>query len=157
MTRLIRIGVAATIAAISVTAFSQGAGPPNPNKTAIEARQAVFKLINAQNGPMGQMLRGQGALDAALVTRSAERIKMLAGMIPEVFTVDTRQYKDTPTRALDSIWTSQADFKTKADALVTAADALIAAAKTGDKAAVSTASQNMGRACGGCHDAYRAK
>ena len=29
--------------------------------------------------------------------------------------------------------------------------------KTGDKAAVQTASGNMGRACGGCHDAFRAK
>jgi len=156
MNRLIRFGAAATLAAISMTALSQG-GPPNPDKTAIEARQAVFKLINSQNGPIGANLRGQGAMDAALVVRGGERIKMLAGMIPELFARDTRQFKDAPTRALDGIWASQADFKAKADGLASAADKLVTAAKTGDKAATATALQDMGKACGACHDAYRAK
>jgi cytochrome c556 len=156
MNRLTRVGVAAAIATMSVVAFSQG-GPPNPDKTAIEARQAVFKLINNQNAPIGAMLRGTGELDAAVVTRNAGRIKMLAEMIPELFARDTRQYKDAPTRALDGIWNSQADFKAKADGLASAADALAAAAKTGDKAAVQTAAGNVGKACGACHDNFRAK
>lgn len=157
MNRLIRLGVAATLAAISVAAFSQG-GPPNPDKTAIEARQAVFKLINNQNGPIGAMFRPNATtFDAAVVERNAERVKVLASMIPELFARDTRQYKDAPTRALDGIWTSQADFKAKADALVAAADGLAAAAKTGDKAKMQAANGEIGRACGSCHDAFRAK
>jgi cytochrome c556 len=158
MNRLIRIGVAATLAAISVTSFSQG-GPPNQDKTAIETRQGVFKLINNQNGPISAMFRPNStvAFDAALVARNAERIKVLASMIPELFTRDTRQFKDSPTRALDGIWASQADFKAKADALVAAAEGLEKAAKTGDKAATSTANGEIGKACGGCHDPFRAK
>ncbi len=155
MNRLTRIGVAAALAATSIIAFSQG-GPPNPDKTAIEARQAVFKLINNQNAPIGQMLRG-GEFSADTVARNAGRIKVLADMIPELFARDTRQYKDSPTRALDGIWNSQADFKVKADALGTAADALIAAAKTGDKAKVQAAAGDVGKACGACHDNFRAK
>jgi cytochrome c556 len=156
MTRLIRFGVAATLAAISVTAFSQGA-PPNPDKTAIETRQGVFKLIANQNGPIGGMFRANGTFDAAVVARNAERIKVLAGMIPELFTRDTRQFKDVPTKALEGIWAGQADFKTKADALVAAADGLAAAAKTGDKDATQKANTAIGQACGACHDAFRAK
>jgi cytochrome c556 len=156
MNRLIRFGAAATLAAISMTALSQG-GPPNPDKTAIEARQAVFKLINQQNGPIAAMFRPNGTFDAAVVAKNAERIKVLASMIPELFARDTRQYKDTPTRALEGIWASQADFKAKADALVAAADGLAAAAKSGDKAKTQTANAEIGKACGGCHDAFRAK
>jgi cytochrome c556 len=154
MNRLTRIGAATALAAVSVLAFSQG-GPPNPDKTAIEARQAVFKLINNQNAPVGAMLRG-GSFDAALVERNAGRIKVLADMIPELFARDTRQYKDAPTRALDGIWTSQADFKTKAEALGTAATALAAAAKTGDRTAVQNAVRTLGGTCGACHDSFRA-
>jgi len=155
MTRLTRIGVAAALAAFSVAAFSQG--PPNPDKTAIEARQSAFRLINNQNGPIGAMLRGTGDVDMALVVKNAGRIKMLAEMLPELFARDTRQYKEVNTRALEGIWNSQADFKAKADGLASAADALAAAAKSGDKAAVQAASGNVGKACGACHDNFRAK
>ncbi len=159
MTRLIRIGMAATLAAISVTAFSQGAPPAaNADKTAIETRQGLFKLIGSQSGPLGAMFRANGTFDAAVVARNGERIKVLAGMIPEVFARDTRQYKDSPTRAQEAIWTNQADFKAKADALVSAAEALAAAGKAGDKDAAQKANTAMGATCGACHDGtYRAK
>jgi cytochrome c556 len=156
MNRLIRFGVAATLAAISVAAFPQGA-PPNPDKTAIETRQAVFKLIANQNGPIGAMFRPGGTFDAAVAARNAERVKVLAGMIPELFARDTRAFKDAPTRSLEGIWTSQADFKAKADALVAAADAVAVAAKSGDKDATQKANGEIGKACGACHDAFRAK
>lgn len=154
MNRLTRIGAATALAAVSVLAFSQG-GPP-PEKAAIEARQAVFKLINQQNAPIGAMLRG-GTFDAAVVERNAGRIKVLATMIPELFERDTRQYKDAPTKALDGIWASQADFKAKADALAKAADELAAAGKSGDRAEVQAAVRTLGGACGSCHDSFRAK
>lgn len=155
MNRLIRSGVAATLAAISVAAFSQGA-PPNPDKTAIETRQGLFKLISNQSGAIRGALRAP-TMDADAVALSAMRIKTLAGMAPELFARDTRQFKDAPTRALDGIWSSAADFKTKADGLASAADAVAAAAKSGDKAAVQKAADDMGKACGACHDSFRAK
>jgi cytochrome c556 len=157
MNRLTRIGVAAALAVISVAAFPQGA-PPNPDKAAIETRQGLFKLISNQSGPIGAMFRPNGTFDAAVAARNAERIKVLAGMIPELFAArDTHTFKDVPSRALDGIWTSQADFKAKADALVAAADGVAAAAKTGDKDATQKANAEIGKACGGCHDAFRAK
>jgi cytochrome c556 len=162
MKRLYSVGVAAALATMSVMAVSQGApgGPPNPAaqaKTAIETRQAVFKLINNQNGPIGGMLRNRVEFDAAVVARNAARIEMLATMIPDLFVTDTRQFKDTKTLALDGIWASQADFKAKADGLNKAAAALAEVAKTGDKANTLKAAADVGKACGACHDNYRAK
>ena len=45
----------------------------------------------------------------------------------------------------------------KSDGLTKAAAALTAAAKTGDKAATLKAAGEVGKACGACHDSYRAK
>lgn len=158
MTRLTRFGVAAVLAMASAAAFSQGA--PNPAaqaKSAVETRQGLFKLIAQQNGPIGGMLRNQVPFDAALVARNANRIQVLSEMIPELFARDTREFKDIKTGALDGIWNSQADFKTKADALTQAAAALNAAAKSGDQAATLKAAGEVGKACGSCHDSFRAK
>lgn len=157
MNRLTRIGVAAALSAASVLAFSQ-AGPPNPEaqaKAAIEARQGLFKLINQQNAPIGGMNRPNApAADLAVVARNAARIQMLADMIPEVFMANTAA-GTVKTRALPAIWTGAADFKVKAEALSKAAGVVGDAAKKGDAAATKAAAMEMGKTCGGCHDAYR--
>jgi cytochrome c556 len=158
MNRLIRLGVATALALTSTLAMSQ-AGPPSPEaqaKTAIEARQAAFKLISNQFGPLSGLARGQ-QVDAAVAARNAERIQVLAGMLPELFQRDTREFKSINTAALDGIWNSQADFKSKAEALQTAAGKLAAAAKGGDATAMAAAGREIGGACGACHDAFRAK
>jgi cytochrome c556 len=162
MKLLYRIGVVAAMATASAVVLSQGAGgPPSPEaqaKAAVETRQGLFKVINSQNAPIGAMLRPGAEVDTALVVRNMTRIQTLAEIIPDLFVMDTRQYKDIKTRALDGIWTSQADFKAKAEALKTAAGAIITVAKTGDKAAtVQAVRDNLPKACGGCHDNYRAK
>lgn len=156
MNRLTRIGAAATLAVVSVVAFSQAA-PPNPDKSAIETRQGLFKLIANQNGPIGGMQRGNVPFDAAVVARNAARIQVLSEIIPELYVRDTRAFKDVKTGALDGIWNSQADFKGKADALGKAAATLAETAKGGDKAATLKAAAEVGKACGSCHDSYRAK
>lgn len=160
MNRLTRIGVAAVLAAVSAAAAAQAvtkaANQADADK-AIQARQAIFKEMNDLNRPLGPMMRpGGAAIDMALVTANATKIGELAAKIPAAYLVDTRGFTATKTRALDGIWNSQADFKTKADGLVTAANAIVAAAKAGDEAATRTALQGMGRACGACHDPYRA-
>ncbi len=50
-----------------------------PTKTAIEARQAVFKLINNQSGPVGSMFRPNATARSIqrMVARNAERVRFL--------------------------------------------------------------------------------
>ncbi|MEO8314794.1 MAG: cytochrome c, partial [Pseudomonadota bacterium] len=134
-------------------------GPPNPEaqaKTAIEARQSVFRLLNNQNAPIGGMNRPNAAApDLAVVARNAARMQMLADMIPELFTTNTTAVTTVKTRALPGIWAGAADFKAKAEALSKAAGAVATAAKSGDAAATKAAAGEIGKACGACHDTYR--
>lgn len=165
MNRLSRIGIAVALAAATTLAISQAppgaggpGGPPNPEaqaKTAIETRQAVFKLIGNQNGPLGGMNRGNATPDLAVVARNAARIQMLADMIPDLFTANTTAATTTKTRALPAIWTGAADFKVKAEALSKAAGAVADAAKKGDVQATKDANAAIGRACQACHETYR--
>lgn len=162
MKRLMTIGLAA---ALTVTSFAsiaaEPAAPPSPEqqaKSAIETRQGLFKLISYNFGPVGGMMRNRVPFDAAVVAKNSARIEVLAGMITELYTNDTRKFHPTvKTGALDAVWTGQADFKAKADELVKASAALTAAAKGGDEKATLAAAGAVGKACGSCHDSYRAK
>jgi len=165
MNRLIRIGLVAAVMAGSTMAFSQaprGAGPGGPNpeaaaRNAIEGRQAVFKLIGSQNGPIGGINRPNApAPDLAIVARNASRIQMLADMIPEFFTANPTAPESVRTRALPGIWTDAADFKAKAEALSKAAGAVATAARSGNVDATKAAARDVTAACSACHDAYRA-
>jgi cytochrome c556 len=159
MNRLTRIGMAAALAAVSAVAVSQAvtkaASQADADK-AIKARQAIFSQINDLNKPIAPMVRPNSTVDTALVATNAAKIAELAATIPAAYLVDTRGFTATKTRAVDGIWNSQADFKAKADGLATAAKAAAEAGKTGDATATRTALQGVGRACGACHDSFRA-
>lgn len=162
MNRLNRIGTVAALVAVSAVAFSQTAGVTVAGseadaQKAIDARIAVFKQIKELNDPIGAMLRRQRPVDPALVATNAGKIAELGAKIPDHYLVDTRQFKGIKTGALDSIWASQADFKTKSEGLVKAATAAATAGKSGDVAATTAAIQGIGRSCGACHDSFRAK
>jgi cytochrome c556 len=113
-----------------------------------------MKLISFANGPVGAMMRGTTPFDTAAVKVAADRLVVLAPMIPGVFATDTSA-SSLETEALPSIWANKADFDMKAAALLTAAEALSAAAATGDEAATRAAVAGIGSSCSGCHDDYR--
>src|SRR3984893_8198725 len=107
--------VLCAIAPVS-TLLAQDAGPPTPEQQqeqAILTRQGLLKVMGFYMGPLGGMLKNKVPFDA-----------QLGGMIPDVFTFDTRKATNVKTKAQDGIWTNQADFKAKADDLVKAATAL---------------------------------
>lgn len=161
MKRLMSLGLAAALSVASfATIAAEEAAPPSPEQvanSAILTRQGDFKLIAYNFGPIGGMLRNRVPFDAAVVAKNSARIEVLAGMIPELFQNDTRKAGTAKTAALDGVWTGAADFKGKADDLQKAAAALTAAAKGGDQKATLAAAGAVGKACGSCHDSYRAK
>jgi cytochrome c556 len=159
MSRLNRITLITALATLSAFVGVQAAtvaGSEAEAKKAIEARQNVFKQIKDLNDPLGKMLKRQAPMDPAVVAATAAKIQTLAGQIPAAFKVDTRSFKGVKTAALDGIWNSEADFKTKADALAAAAGEAIVAGKSGDAAASQKALIGLGKACGNCHDSYKA-
>jgi cytochrome c556 len=161
MKRLNRLGWVVVAVSASALAVAQVAIKPAKSaaeaKTAIEARQAVFKDIKKAYEPMIAMMKNQQPFDAAIIATNAARIQELSAKIPEAFAVDTREFKDTKTEALDRVWLSQVEFKAKTDATVQAAANLAAVAKSGDRAATMKAIPAMGKTCGGCHDIFKFK
>ncbi len=155
-----RIGLIVGVAAASALAVAQTATTAKTAaeaKVAIEARQAHFEDIKKTFEPLGAMLKRQKELDAELVATNATKLVALANAIPAKFAVDTRQFKDTKTDSRDAVWASAADFKTKSDAMASAAAAAATVAKTGNKGETLKALGAIGRTCGACHDNFKAE
>ena len=157
--RMLTLAAATVLIAGSVgLAQAPGGPPPTPEQQAekaVKTRQGLFELQGFTFGPVGAMLKG-APLDAALVQKEAARLRMEAGLIPEVFQLDTHKLQ-VPSKARESIWTNKAAFDKKADDLQTAAAALEAAAQKGDRAAILDAGSKVGSACKSCHEDFREK
>jgi cytochrome c556 len=159
MNKAFRVGSIIAVTAISVVAVAQNAVTPAKDAAeatkVIEARQKIFEDMKKAQEPIAAIMKRQRELDPAVVATSAKRIQELGGKIPAAFAVDTRKFPDIKTQARENIWAGPADFKAKADALVTAAGELATVAAGGDKAATMKAMIAMSKTCGSCHDNYK--
>ena len=90
-----------------------------------------------------------------MVARNAGYLEVLTQMPWDGFAESTKDEKNTG--ALPAVWTDTAKFKAAQDQLHTAVDALVAATKGGNEAAVKAAIGDVGKACGNCHDNFREK
>ena len=122
-------------------------------QTAVETRQGLLKVIVSYFGPIVGMAREQIPYDAEVVRNNAEKVALLAPMIPDVFRMDTSG-TDLETEALDGIWSNTDDFAAKAATVAERASALAAATADGQGAAMQ-AFGALGGSCKACHDEYR--
>ena len=120
----------------------------------VKQRQAAMTLIGKYWGPTNAMAQGKAPYDANVAARNAGYLQALAQMPWDGFAEST---KDTPekTRALPAIWAEPAKFKEAAERLQSATTKLAASAK--DEGAFKGAVGEVGKACGGCHENFRAK
>ena len=142
---------------LSISAIAADAPTPEEKAaTDIANRQAVFKLLSFANAPLGGMARG-GAYDAAAAKLAAERVAMLAKMIPDLFAADTTGpvSAGVTTRAADTIWANKADFDMLAADLGKGAAAALEILNTQGEAGVKDAVAQIGPKCGACHDRFR--
>lgn len=122
---------------------------------AVKRRQSVFQMLAYSNGPLGEMARG-GDFNAEAATLAAERVAMLAPMIPELFAMaDTRSNSGFTTRAADTVWDNQADFAQLAQDLVDGANAALEILQSQGASGVRQAVGQIGPKCGACHDRFR--
>ena len=143
------------------SALAAAASPqeaPSPQERAEDAtatRQAVFKLLRFNIGPIVGMARGQMEFDAAIAERNARRIAALAPMITEVLgAMDTREF-DVETEALPVVWEKPDELAEKMQALIEAANTFADTAAAGDQEATLGGLRALGGACGNCHDVFR--
>ncbi|MFL2855283.1 MAG: c-type cytochrome [Pseudohongiellaceae bacterium] len=153
--------IAVLLSAISMIAFSmvftsyaQDMTPEEQAAAAVDQRKSLFKTIRYNLGPIAGMAQG-APFDAEVAERNARRIAVMATMIPEMLAVDTSNFDNIETTALDSIWDNQDDIAAKAQALIDNANAFADTAATGEMGATLGAFRAFGGSCGNCHDTYR--
>jgi cytochrome c556 len=136
-------------AGYALTAFSQ-AKP----EVLVKQRQSAMTLQLKYFLPLAQMAQGKMPYDANIVARNAAYLDMLTQMPWDGFAESTKGEK---TRALPAVYSETAKFKQAQDQLRTAVGALVAASKGGNEGAVKAAVGDVNKACGNCHDNFRAK
>lgn len=134
---------------VSGAAFADGAGE-------IKYRQSVMKAIGGHFGALIAIGKGATANQKDLMLH-AKALDELAKVTPRIFPKGSGP-EAGKTEALPKIWTDWNNFKKGVTALETGADAVLKAAKTGDKGKLLAAVGSMGKnACKACHDTYLEK
>ncbi len=148
--------VLAIAGAASANALAQGSAQPTAAERAIEYRQALYKVISGNFGPLAQSAQGKIELAPAVARKYAERLASLADFTRDAFPDVSREGK---TRALPAIWAERAEFDRLIYDLNTRAKALAAVTASADatpedfQAAVGA----VGDACKSCHTRFREK
>ena len=120
----------------------------------VKQRQSVMTLQGKYFGPMAGMAQGRIPYDANIVQRNAGFLDNLSRMPWDGFADST---KDVKSAALPAIWAEPAKWSEAADRLQSEASKLYAVSRSGDEAAVKAQIGAVGKACGACHESFRAK
>ena len=146
------------LAAGAIACASNAQAPPNAAKQTVELRQAVYKLIGSNFKPIGDVLQGRAAFDAAEIRKRAARIAFLAQLAREAFP-ETAHPGVPATRAKLSIWTQRAEFDQRVTRFAQHAQTLadVSAQETTGSDAFRSAAAAVAQDCKGCHDNFREK
>ena len=120
----------------------------------VKQRQAAMTLIGKYWGPVNGMAQGKVPFNAEVAARNAGFLDALSQMPWDGFAESTKDTQEK-NRALPAIWAEPAKFKEAQDRMRGAVTKLVAAAR--DEGAFKAAAGEVGKACGGCHENFRAK
>ncbi|QXM23834.1 cytochrome c [Elioraea tepida] len=143
-TTLARLAVVASLAAVLAAPAGLAQGD------VIATRKDGFKGMAANMEAIQKIVEGRQPAAGAIAPARA-----IAAHAPSIVTLFPPGSDRGDTRALPSIWSDRAGFERVAAAFVTQANALVAAAESGDSAQLARALQATGQACGACHRPYR--
>lgn len=147
MERAGSIGLGLAIAAL--LAACGGGGQENP-------REAKFKAIGKANKAITEELK-QGAPSLDTIKTNTTRLAALSTELPSWFPAGSGPGSGIETEARAAIWEKPEEFRQAAARFKAAADALNAAAASGDLARIRAAAPEAGASCKGCHDKFRDK
>jgi cytochrome c556 len=118
----------------------------------IKERQENRKQVAAAMRTVKGVIDSKG--DTKAVVEAAAKMKTLETAFDKLFPAGS----DTgDTKALPTVWSDMAGFQAASKAADEAYDKLAVAAGSGDLAAVTAAFGAAGKACGACHEKFRAK
>lgn len=144
MKNVLRFGVIALLIAVTGMAVAQG--------DVIAERRAGLKR-------MGEAMTAMKVVADARApgTQFAAQIDDMIGFYQRLPTLFPAGSGAGDTKALPTVWSENAGFRTAAAEVVTRLQALRTAAASGDGGAFQDAWRAVGPACGACHRTYRAR
>jgi cytochrome c556 len=154
-----RLGLTAMVAgAVLATGVLSGAAQADDAMNVIAYRQNVMKGIAAHITQIAMVAKGEVSFTDQ-VAGNARSIATSAMAIPSVFPEGTAMgATDAKTEAKPEIWQQWDKFTAAAENLQVQANKLADIAEGGgDAAAIGAQLGELGKACGGCHDAFRKK
>ncbi|HYD05031.1 MAG TPA: cytochrome c [Reyranella sp.] len=141
----------AVIGALAAGAMVGGATVALAQADVVKQRQDNRKETAATMRSIKAVIDAKG--DVKPVVQSAAKLKTLEAAFVKMFPAGS----DKDTKALPTVWSDSAGFMAASKAVDAAYDKLAVAAGSGDLAAVTAAFGETGKACGACHDKFRAK
>src|ERR1700730_11799875 len=126
-------------------------------ETVLKSRQATMKEQGKDLGAVKAYLEGKG--DLAQAKAGATNLTQTTKKIPDLFPPGTGGPNPTGDYAAKPvIWTDWDKFLDTQKTAASKADALLVAVNGGDKTAMETAFNDLGKnGCGGCHTTFREK
>lgn len=150
------LGAALLVSAVPGLVVAQDEGP---HDKAIDARQSMFRLYSWNFGMLSDMAKEEAPYDAEAASTAAANLDMLANLAHNGFWPegsDSETAGNATNRALSAIWEEYPDIVSKAEDLQ-AATAELRTAAGGGLDSLQGAVGDVGGACKGCHDDYRAE
>jgi cytochrome c556 len=145
-------------AALAILVAGAGGTALAQDKEAVlKNRQATMKEQGKDIGAVKAYLEGKG--DLAQAKAGAANLTQTTKKIPELFPPGTGGPNPTGDYvAKPDIWTDWNKFLDAQKAAASKADALLVALNSGDKTAIETAFNDLGKnGCGACHTTFREK
>lgn len=118
----------------------------------IAQRQDLMKANSAAVRILVRMMRGTEPWDASAARKAATTIHANAEQIVGLFPPGSGAESGAKTAAKPEIWDHLSDFQAKARTLEDESAKLVAAP---DDTALKAEITQVGKACSGCHEAYR--
>lgn len=121
---------------------------------AIKYRQGAFTVMAAHFGRVAGMAQGKIPFDAKAAAQNAEIATMMSSLPFSAFGPGTDKGN---TKAKPEVWAQMDKFNAGAKKMQEEMTKLNVAAKGGSLDAIKAAVGDVGKACKGCHDDFRAK
>jgi len=140
------------VGALAAVAMVGGATIALAQDDVIKARQDDRKQAAAAMRAIKGIIDAKGPTAGAV--EQAAKLKQLQVAFEKMFPAGSDK---GDTKALPTVWSDWAGFQAAGKAADAAYDKLAVAAGSGDMAALTAAFADAGKACGACHEKFRAK
>jgi len=143
-------------AVVTVSAIGGVAAQAAGMADAVKSRHKNFESMGkATKAIMNQLKQEKPSL--AVIRPNAQVLATRAQLVARGFPKGSGPESGLKTDALPAIWQKPAEFDKAVNNLVSASNALVEAAASGDIARIKSAQGNVGAACKACHDQFRRK